>query len=433
MESRRKGGDRASPRRAFWLILFGIACILGTVAMAAASGPGWLEGNLSPIEVILILLGVGTFLAGVISTGNPYARAAAATGGANVEECGSTPSAVAAARPPEDLRSVDQADASFILPEGGVLPVNCELPGGRPGGRVLLITPDGSLITYLTYTDADAEAHVQVFDRKEKKLVRETRATLPPKTTYVAFRPDTGIMLASAVSLGKAVFEECPLQAFYVDGGKKILDLTLSRCAFGLAMSPNGKLAASIGYDWRVFAWGLSTGQGILAGRHPDSGKTIGFTPDSRRLVSLSQDWTLKVWDIASRTCILTREGEPGHYNTYLSQDCQYAVVSSGSDAVAIEVSTGKTIASWQLEGVVQAVYAASNGSLVVWVSINQELRAWHVQGQRYVQTLPVQTVEGLSAARLVIPLDGSCVAVMQKDGTLAIWEAVEGRAPTGA
>jgi len=323
------------------------------------------------------------------------------------------------ARPPEELASVDHADVSFTLPEGSVLPTN----GDLPGRKLLLITPDGRLVTYLTYVQADAEAHVQIFDRMAKKLVRETSVALPPKPECVAFRPDTGIMVASSGTLEGG----SPMQAFHADGGKKILDLSLSHPAYGLAISPNGRLAASIGSDWRVFAWDLSTGQGILAGQHPDSGVTIGFTPDSCRLVSLSGDWTLKVWDIASHACISTRQGEPGSYTTYLSQDCQYAVVydRSGSPpaAEAMEVSTGKTIASWKPEGHICSLYAASNGSLVAWIFIDEELRAWHVQGQRYVRTLP----EAATSIPPAIPLDGSCVAVIRKDNALAIWEAVEG------
>lgn len=319
------------------------------------------------------------------------------------------------ARPLEGAVSLDHADASFTLAEGGVLPTSCDFAGRG----LLSVTPDGSLVTYLAYNAVDAEAHVQIFDRKEKKLVRETRATLPPQTELIEFRPDTGIMFAAS-GFGS---DGGLVQAFHVDDGKKILDLRLDHPAFGLAMSPNGKLAASIMYNWRVFAWDLSTGQGILQGQHPDNGHTICFTPDSRRLVSLSSDWTLKVWDIASQTCISTRQGEPGKYETYLSQDCQYAVVAeSDTGAVAMQVSTGETIASWKPEGRIRALYAASNGSLVAWVSIGEELKAWHVQGQRYVQTLPgsYPRLDGSPA----IPLDGSCVAVMQKDNAIAIWEA---------
>jgi WD40 repeat protein len=310
--------------------------------------------------------------------------------------------------------SIDHSDASFTLAEGSVLPVD----GAFPGRKLLQITPDGTFVTYLAYNPVDAEALVQVFDRKAKRLVREERVALPPQAECVAFRPDTGIMLVSCGHLEGG----SPLQAFRIDGGEKILDLSLSHLAFGLAMSPDGKLAASIGYGGGVFAWDLSTGQGILAGQHPDSGKTIGFTPDSRRLVSLSGDWTLKVWDIASHACISTRQ-------THLSQDCQCAVVAkSDTGAVAMDVNTGETIASWQPEGRwgvygIAALYAASNGSLVAWISTDEELRAWHVQGQRTVQVLQGSD----SSIAPAIPLDGSCVAVLRKDNTLAIWEAVEG------
>jgi WD40 repeat protein len=320
-----------------------------------------------------------------------------------------------------ELVSVDHADASFTLLEGSVLPVN----GDLPGRKLLQITPDGSLLTYLVYNSVDAEAHVQIFDRKAKKLVREERVVLPPQAECVAFRPDMGIVLVSSGNLEGG----SPLQAFRIDGGEKILDLSLSRPAFGLAISPNGRLAASIGYGGKVFAWDLSTGQGILAGQHPDSGKTIGFTPDNRRLVSLSDDWTLKVWDIASHAVCTTGQGEPDRYETHLSQDCRFAVVAkSDTGAMAVDVSTGKTIATWEPEGKrgvygISALYAASNGSLVAWVSTSEELKAWHVQGERSVQALPGSA----SSVAPAIPLDGSCVAVVRDDNTLAIWEAADG------
>lgn len=309
---------------------------------------------------------------------------------------------------------IDHATASFTLFEKGVLSyedklTNCEYPARR-----LFITPDGSLITYIAYSKENAEADVKVFDRKEKKLVQELKVTLPPKTTEIAFRPDLGIMVTASDYRSEGNL----LQIFHVDSGKKILDISLDYPALGLAISPNGKIAAAIWMNWKVSSWDLSTGQMIMHGSHPDYGRTIGFTPDSRRIVSLSKDWTLKVWDIASQACISTWEGEPDQYETYLSQDCQYAVVAKrDTGAVAMEVSTGTTVATWKPEGSIQSLYAARNGSLVVWVSTNEGLKAWHVQGQKYVQTLPDSYLPA-------IPLDGSCITVMQKGNTITIWEA---------
>ena len=125
----------------------------------------------------------------------------------------------------------------------------------------------------------------------------------------------------------------------------------------------------------------------------------------------------MKVWDVASQACISTQEGEPDQYETYLSQDCQYAVVAKrDTGAAAMEVSTGKPIASWKPEGYISALYAAPNGSLVVWVGTDEGLKAWHVQDQKYVKTLP-------ASYSPAIPLDGSCIAVMQEGNVIAIWE----------
>ena len=174
------------------------------------------------------------------------------------------------------VQAIDHATASFLLPEGGVLPYevklnNCEFPNKR-----LLITPDGSLITFVAYNKNITEADVKVFNRKEKKLLREIKVTLPPQTTEVVFRPDIGIMLTASDYRS----EGCLLQAFHVDSGKNILDIKLDHPALGSAISPDGKLAASIWMNWKVFAWDLSNGKGILSGGHPDYGHTIGFTPD---------------------------------------------------------------------------------------------------------------------------------------------------------
>ncbi len=317
---------------------------------------------------------------------------------------------------PELLAFYDHTTASFNLPADSVIAYENKLPNCEHPSRRLFITPDGSLVTYIAFSKNCSEADVKVFDRKEKKLIRDMLVPLPPLTAEILFRPDLGIMVTASDYRSEGNL----LQIRHVDSGKKILDISLDYPALGLAISPDGKMAAAMWMNWKVFVWDLSSGELILHGSHPDYGRTIGFTPDSSRIVSLSKDWTLKVWDIVSQTCLSTREGEPDQYETYLSQDCQYAVViNNETGAVAMEVGTDNPIAAWKPEDRIAALYSAPNGSMVAWVYTDDGLKAWDVREQCYVQTLE-------KAFSPAIPLDGSCIAVIQAGDSIAIWEATE-------
>ena len=79
-----------------------------------------------------------------------------------------------------------------------------------------------------------------------------------------------------------------------------------------LAWSPDGRWLAGSAFTFGpVLVWNSTTGK--LAKQlhgHADYVRSVAWSPDSRRLVSASQDGTVKVWDLLSGQELLTFRGD---------------------------------------------------------------------------------------------------------------------------
>ena len=69
-----------------------------------------------------------------------------------------------------------------------------------------------------------------------------------------------------------------------------------------VAYSPvNSSLIASAGGDHTVKLWGLVEETATTLGSHKDTINSIAFSPDGQRLVSASDDYTFKLWDVPGK------------------------------------------------------------------------------------------------------------------------------------
>jgi WD40 repeat protein len=65
-----------------------------------------------------------------------------------------------------------------------------------------------------------------------------------------------------------------------------------------LSFSPDGQRLVSASEDGTVKVWDAISGQEVLTLKgHPSAVTSLSFSPDGQRLVSASEDGTVKVWD----------------------------------------------------------------------------------------------------------------------------------------
>ncbi|HEY3242189.1 MAG TPA: hypothetical protein VGM03_02465, partial [Phycisphaerae bacterium] len=65
-----------------------------------------------------------------------------------------------------------------------------------------------------------------------------------------------------------------------------------------VAVSPDGRIAASVSKDRTVRTWSLPTGQPLAIGRgHTDSVRCVAFSPDGQRIATGGDDRSVRIWD----------------------------------------------------------------------------------------------------------------------------------------
>jgi WD40 domain-containing protein/apoptotic protease-activating factor 1-like protein/NB-ARC domain-containing protein len=109
----------------------------------------------------------------------------------------------------------------------------------------------------------------------------------------------------------------------------------------GVAVSPDGRRLLSTSDDKTVRVWDLETGMTlrVLQG-HGEAVWAVALTPDGRRAISASRDKTLKVWDLRTGGMLRTLEGHQEGVN---------AVAVTPDGRLAVSGSEDKTLKVWDL------------------------------------------------------------------------------------
>jgi WD40 repeat protein len=210
-----------------------------------------------------------------------------------------------------------------------------------PDGSSAAYSPDGRLLATLNFTRT-----VSIWDTTTGTL-RTTLAGHTQQLNAVVFTPDG----QSVISAGGGPAEQAEILLWNPATGAKVREFRGGHM-FGartLAISPDGTLLASGGYDGLIRIWNVATGtiqrtfkiplipiarvtfshdgQRVAAAAwnrtihcwdvqtgtlvstytgHTDRVATVAFSRDDRQLLSGSYDGTVKVWDIASGRILVT-------------------------------------------------------------------------------------------------------------------------------
>ncbi|MFH1197783.1 MAG: NB-ARC domain-containing protein [bacterium] len=191
-----------------------------------------------------------------------------------------------------------------------------------------------------------------------------------------------------------------------------------------LSITPDGKRVVSGSEDKTLRVWEIESSECLrtLEG-HTDTVSSVSITPDGKRAVSGSWDKTLRVWDIESGECLRTLEGHTDDVSSL-------SITPDGKRAVS--GSWDKTLRVWDIEigeclrtleghtGTVSSVSIIPDGKRAVSGSWDKSLRVWEIESGECLRTLEGHT-RGVSSVS--ITPDGKRAVSGSFDRTLRVWE----------
>ena len=195
-----------------------------------------------------------------------------------------------------------------------------------------------------------------------------------------------------------------------------------------VCFSPDGKNLAAGSYKM-IRVWDATTGQPLFSmSGHSDQVFSISYSLDGARLVSSSSDNTLKLWNANTGEDLRTFKGhEKFALSVAFCPDGEH-IVSAGGDG---------TVKIWDTKARPEALRlsGASNSSSIQFSPDGRRVVTSHYAGAK-VRIYDVLTgeclfkmrgEENVPARTAVYSTDGSRVAAGSDDGTIAVWNAING------
>ena len=209
---------------------------------------------------------------------------------------------------------------------------------------------------------------------------------------------------------------------------KLVLPIGHTKSVNYVQFSPDGKKIVTFSNDKTVKIWDVITGS-ILADLIGHTNYvTVGkFSPDGKRVATASDDSTAKIWDAVTGKLLIDLKGHKGYISTVqFSPDGKKLVTASGDTTAKIwDAATGKLLLD--LEGhfaQVNNVQFSPDGTKVVTASEDRMAMIWDAATGKLLKELIGH--KGPVHSAMFSP-DGTKIITASYDRTAKVWDAVTG------
>jgi WD40 repeat protein len=189
-------------------------------------------------------------------------------------------------------------------------------------------------------------------------------------------------------------------------------------------VTPDGRRVISASNDGTLKVWDLEARRVIATlDGHTDGVLACAITPDGRHAISTSADRTLKVWDLDARRVVTTFNGHLDWVRTCAVTPDGRCVISASDDCTlkVWSLDTGRIVATLaDHEHWVIGCAMTPDGRHMVSASYDGTLKVWDLDARHVVATLAGHSDGVLACA--VTP-DGQRVISASDDCTLRVWD----------
>ena len=195
-----------------------------------------------------------------------------------------------------------------------------------------------------------------------------------------------------------------------------------------VAVSPDGKRAASAGLDAEIMVWDLATGRRLSSLKgHEGAVNSLAFIPGANRLISAGRDRTLRVWDLETGKELAKLEG---HKNVVK------AVAVSPDGRYALSGSLDKTARVWDLAAKkelhgklpphkhgVCAVAISPDGARALSAGLDRVIHLWDLAKPGKGKLLSTLKGHRFSVRGVAFAPDGKRAVSGAADMTVRLWD----------
>ncbi|MFC8664601.1 NB-ARC domain-containing protein [Streptomyces sp. NPDC057199] len=299
------------------------------------------------------------------------------------------------------------------------------LTGHHEPVRAVAFSLDGRLLA-----TGGRDATVRIWNAATGQAVRTVRGHDGP-VLAVAFSPDGSRLATGSSDATVRIWDPASGRALHTATGHE-------GPVFAVAFSPDGSFLAGGGVDttariWSVASLGLDRGSGdgpssvrashVLHG-HRGPVRAVAFTSDSSRLLTCSNDRTLRIWGLSGEEVVHELSGVVRAAG--FSPDGSRLATGSHVAVVRIwDTTTGQAVQTLAgHRGAVLTVAFGPDGARLVTGGNDHIALAWDPTSSGTPVPLTGRT-EQLQA--VASSPDGSCVATSSRDTAVPIWDPVTG------